>query len=95
MLAEDLEEEIKHIGAAIIQCSSLSKETNKNQRQWRVNVDASPEVCKIYWTMVDVAFITELEYLYWVVIFLKMYPMEIIAFSMVIRIDKKMLQFHK
>ena len=72
MPAEELEEEIKRIGAAIIHCSSSSKDIKVFQRQWRAHFDASPEVIKIFWMMVDVSVIKELENFLWVILFLKM-----------------------
>ena len=84
---EELESKIERIGADIMNRKISTKKVF--QRRWRAHFGSSKKVIGIVWTMVDVTQVTHLNHLLWVLLFLKIYPKENVACSMVGGIDEK------
>lgn len=85
----DILNEIENIGAAMMNRSSSSRKTSVFHQRWRAHFGASPKVIKKVWELLDVRVITHLEYLLWCLMFLKIYPKENVACSLVGGIDEK------
>ena len=77
-----MENKIERISADIMKHKS-SKTTKTFQQRWRAHFGISKKVCRIVWTIVEVTVVTQLEHLLWILLFLKIYPKDNVACSMV------------